>query len=334
MQRKTTIKDILKHIDNNATDQAISEIQQLDLSEINTRDKSSHKQTLLDAACSKGQLAVVSALLERGANINLRNDADEFYPLHNVIFEASSKKDIEERLAILALFKEKKADFTVEDGAKRSALQIASTRHNFCYLQPLLNYGTNINHKDRDGETIRDYASKSSRLYDIKDWLSDNHAKSGFATVSFEERKKAGKLTIKTDDGTIELHRRIKNGKPVAGDMRVAHVHKHAPQHTVDQAPKQNATVQEDLTASVSKLGIYGNARSTANLSLVKSMISYAEKSNSTLFAIFLNKTQVPDLDELMKQMPDLNPAFLEKVHARKHALESDSQENTTTNRL
>lgn len=136
------IPKISSHLNKTAKGRDLSMIQALikEGANVNTRD-STFGWSPLHWATSSGQKEIVTLLLEKGADVNVR-DENFWTPLH----EAISNND----LKIASLLLEKGADVNVEDKNLWTPLHEAISNNDLKIASLLLEKGANVNKKDRD----------------------------------------------------------------------------------------------------------------------------------------------------------------------------------------
>ena len=148
-------------------------------------------RTTLHLAASGGHLQVVQMLLERGADINARNNADET-PLYETL-EYINYKLADRYLDVMRVLLEHGADIDTQNNAQWAPLHRASYYGSLQATRVLLEHNANVQLRNNKGRTALHYA----RQPDVVQLLLDQGVDAD----------------IQDDDGSTTLHAASSEGK-------------------------------------------------------------------------------------------------------------------------
>lgn len=148
----------------------------------------------LFAIVKTNDLTVLAAMVERGADVNVRNDAGQT-PLMIAAMQRDSEKLIE-----LLIFQG--ADIRARDKGGMTALMYAAAKGELQNAEQLLQLGIDPDIKDNSGKTVTDYAMAGGLDREIEPsfismLMGKNHASEGTPAYTFYIPYKPGTISAK-----------------------------------------------------------------------------------------------------------------------------------------
>lgn len=152
-----------------AIDGNLKQVKQLIASGVDVNAIASCDRTALSLAIQGGQIPVIQALLDAGADPNLADETDDSLAANSPLMEAASTFFATNRGEMVRLLIQRGANLNQQDAAGRTALMHALRYSDVDVIETLINAGADLDIQDNEGNTALIMAEfgKSTKIANI-----------------------------------------------------------------------------------------------------------------------------------------------------------------------